>query len=93
MNIFSSLRTYAGKWVEKSKRAFSAEEKDAVESASVVESNYGLSACFIMKSGGMTFIPMSNDSTLGVGESIDLDKAELITLEKSGEPDIQRVRV
>ena len=92
-NIFASLRTYAGKWAEKASRAFSAEEKNAVASASVVESNYGLSACFIMKSGGMTFIPMSNDSTLGVGESIDLEKAELVTLEKSGEADIQRVRV
>lgn len=91
-NIFASLRTYAGKWAEKSKRLFSAEEKDAVASASVVESNYGLSACFIMKSGGMTFIPMSNDSTLGVGESINMETAELVTLEKSGEADIQRVR-
>jgi hypothetical protein len=90
-NIFASLRTYAGKWSEKSRRAFSAEEINAVASTSVVNSNYGLSVCFMMKSGGQTFIPLSSTSSKGVGESIDLNSASLITLEKQGEPDILRV--
>lgn len=90
-NIFASLRTYAGKWSEKSRRAFSAEEVNAVSSAVVVNSNYGLSVCFMMKSGGQTFIPLSSTSSKGVGESVDLNSASLITLGKSGETDILRV--
>ena len=90
-NIFASLRTYAGKWAEKSRRAFSAEEVDAVSNAVVVNSNYGLSVCFMMKSGGQTFIPLSNTSSKGVGEIVDLNAATLVTLEKQGEADIVRV--
>lgn len=92
MNIFSSLRVYAGKWVLKASRAFSQEEQDAVSSATVVDSQYGNSVCFMMKSGGQTFIPLDQSSCLGVGESVDLSKAELITLGKQGENDIFRVR-
>lgn len=90
-NIFASLRTYAGKWAEKSRRAFSAEEVDAVSNAVVVNSNYGLSVCFMMKSGGQTFIPLSSTSSKGVGETVDLSAATLVTLEKQGEADIVRV--
>jgi hypothetical protein len=90
-NIFASLRTYAGKWAEKSRRAFSAEEVAAVSNAVVVNSNYGLSVCFMMKSGGQTFIPLSTTSSKGVGETVDLNEATLVTLEKQGEADIVRV--
>lgn len=92
-NIFASLRTYAGKWAEKSRRAFSAEEVNAVSDAVVVNSNYGLSVCFMMKSGGQTFIPLSTNSTKGVGEVVDLNEASLVTLEKQGEADIVRVEI
>ena len=54
MNIFASLRIYAGKWSEKSARAFAPEEVSAVEKAEVVESNYGFSVCFFMAGGGQT---------------------------------------
>lgn len=93
MNIFSNLQVYAGKWAEKSRRNFSAEEINAVNSNVVVSSNYGLSVCFFMKSGGQTFIPLSNDATVGLGESVDLQKASLITLSKQGESDIIRVSI
>ena len=93
MNIFSSLRVYAGKWRLKSARAFTQEEQEAVSSATVVASQYGNSVCFMMKSGGQTFIPLDQSSSLGVGESVDLSKAELITLEKDGEADINRVKI
>ena len=92
MNIFSSLRVYAGKWVLKASRAFSQEEQNAVSSATVVASQYGNSVCFMMKSGGQTFIPLDQSSSLGVGESVDLSKAKLLTLGKQGENDIFRVK-
>ena len=92
MNIFSNLRVYA-KWVVKSSRVFNQEELDAISSATVVPSQYGSSVCFMMVSGGKTFLPMDQSSTIGVGETVDLSKAELLTLAKEGEADIYRVRV
>jgi len=93
MNIFSSLRIYAGNWQKKAERFFTQEEKDAVESCSVVSSQYGNSACFLMKGGGMAFIPMSNGSSLGVGDTVDLDRAKIITLARQGDNDIQRIEL
>lgn len=91
MSIFESLRLYAGKWSVKSSRNFTEEEVNAVSSATVVASEYGNSVCFNMKAGGMTFIPLSNASTKGIGESVDLKEAKLLTLEKQGKADIVRV--
>lgn len=91
MNIFSSLQVYAGKWAIKARRVFNQEELAAVEKAEVVTSQYGNSVCFFMKNGGQSYIPLSQDSTLTVGDAVDLSKAELLTLEKSGESDIYRV--
>ena len=91
MNIFSSLRVYAGKWAVKATRVFSQEEIDAVYTASVVDSQYGMSVCFFMKGGGQTFIPLSNTSSLNVGDTVDLAKAKLLTLGREGEADIFRV--
>ena len=76
MNIFSKLRPYAGKWQLKDSRKFSEEEIAAVERTEVVASQYGNSVCFFMVGGGMSFIPLSNQSHLGVGESIDRKKAK-----------------
>lgn len=92
MNIFSRLQVYTGKWNLKSSRSFEAEEIAAVSKAEVVASQYGNSVCFFMKAGGQTYIPLSTDSTLTVGDSVDLSKAELLTLGKDGESDINRVR-
>lgn len=84
---------YAGKWQVKESRAFLAEEKAAVVQAVVVPSQYGNSVQFTMQGGGLTYIPLSQNSTLGVGEIVDLDKAQLVTLCKSGEADIYRVEL
>lgn len=91
MSIFSNLREYASKWNVKAKRAFSEEEKAEVASATVVPSQFGSSVCFFMKAGGQKYIPLSNTSKAQVGQSINLDNAQLITLGKPGEEDIVRV--
>lgn len=93
MNIFASLKVYAGKWSEKEAREFSAEEIEAISMAIVVPSQYGNSVQFIRKGGGMSFIPLDQNSNVGIGEMIDLTKARLVTLEKEGEADIYRVRI
>lgn len=93
MNIFSALRIYAGKWSEKEVKAFEPDEIALVSKTEVVESQYGLSVCFFMKSGGQAYIPLDQNSPAAVGDAIDLSKAKLVTLQKQGEKDIYRVRV
>jgi len=91
MNIFQNLRVYAGKWAVKASRSFSQDEINAVDHASVVDSQYGMSVCFFMKGGGQTFIPLSTNSSLALGDDVDLTKASLLTLERPGDADIYRV--
>ena len=93
MNIFTSLRIYAGKWSEKEARAFAPEEIAAVDKAEVVESQYGFSVCFFMKVGGQSYIPLDQNSSASIGTLIDLTKAQLVTLQRPGEDDIYRVRI
>ena len=91
MGIFDSLRVYAGKWSVKGSRGFTADEIAAVDTAKVVDSQYGSSVCFFMKAGGQTYLPLSTESSLQVGDEVNLSEHRLITLEKSGEADILRV--
>ena len=91
MGIFDSLRIYAGKWSVKGSRNFTADEIAAVDSAKVVDSQYGSSVCFFMRAGGQTYLPLSTESSLQVGDEVNLSEHRLITLEKSGETDILRV--
>lgn len=93
MSIFSSLKIYADKWNVKEERAFSAEEIAEVESATVVESNFGFSVCFEMKQGGQRYIPVDIESNVGIGQVVDLSTAKLLTLCKRGEADIFRVKI
>lgn len=93
MNIFSALRVYAGKWNEKKVESFKAEEIALVDKAEVVESHYGLSVCFFMKAGGQSYIPLDQNSSAAIGDTIDLTKAQVVTLQKQGENDIYRVRI
>lgn len=92
MGIISSLNVYGqNSWQLKAENAFSAEDKAAVERAEVVPSQFGKSVCFHLKSGGMTFIPLSNQSNLGVGQPVNMETATVLTLGKQGEADIYRV--
>lgn len=93
MNIFNAIKVYAGKWQVKDSRAFSQEEIDAVAKASVVDSQYGLSVCFFLKSGGQSFIPLSSTSSLNVGDAVNLSTAKLLTLSREGDNDIMRVEI
>jgi hypothetical protein len=93
MNIFSALRVYAGKWKEKKVESFKAEEIALVDKAEVVESQYGLSVCFFMKAGGQSYIPLDQNSSAAIGDTVDLTKAKVVTLSKQGENDIFRVRI
>ena len=91
MNIFAGLQVYGGKWNVTSERNFDAEEIAAVKKAEVVASEYGNSVCFFMHGGGQTYIPLSNQSNLGVGDTVDLTKAKILTLHRDGNADITRI--
>lgn len=89
----SSPQKKPNKWHIKSTRDFTQEEIDAVSQAVVVSSQYGNSVQFTMVSGGVTYIPLSQDSDSVAGEIVDISKAKLLTLEKTGESDIYRVQI
>ena len=91
MNIFDSLNIYAGKWQVAGSRKFNAEEIAMVSSAVVVNSEYGKSVCFFLNTGGQTYIPLSNTSSKNVGDTINLEECNLLTLSKKGEADINRI--
>lgn len=95
MNIFSGLQVYGGSWnvVADKTRGLNAEELSLISRAEVVASEYGNSVCFFMKSGGQSYIPLSRDSQLGVGDSVDVTKVKLLTLHRDGSEDITRVSI
>ena len=91
MNIFDSLFVYATEWKVAGERDFTSEEISMVEKATVEDSMHGNSVCFFMKSGGRTYVPLSRDCDLPIGSQINLDTVKVLTLQKSGESDIQRI--
>ena len=78
-------------WTVTNSRSFGPEEIALVDRAEVVASQYGNSICFYMKSGGQTYIPLSKQSELTVGDELDIKTAKLITLSRPGNDDITRV--
>jgi len=95
MNIFASLKSYANSFkVVGEPRHFSQEEKDLVNNAKVVLSQYGLSVCFFMKDGCQKYIPLSRDSVASEGDAVDLSKAKILKLKKEGTDEtIDRVEI
>jgi hypothetical protein len=92
-NIFAGLKAYAVPWEVANVRLLNDTEKNLVERAEIVVSDYGYSCCFFMKNGTKTFIPMDKDySAKGVGELLDIDKIEIVKYVKEGESPINRVR-
>lgn len=82
----------SNKWRVKEERPFSAEEVNAVQNAVIVANQYGKSVCFYMKAGGQSYIPLTHDSEIGVGESVNVINLQLMTLARDGENDIMRVK-
>lgn len=85
------LNNNINEWIVKGLRSFNLEERLAVNRAEVVPSKYGNSICFYMTSGGQTYIPLDSNSTLSVGDELNMNTAKLITLCRKGNDDIVRV--
>lgn len=95
MNIFDEIQMYAGKWSVKNVRNFTSEEQSVVSKIEVVSSEFGKSACFFMVNGQRGYIPLDKDSELitPIGKSLSFNDIELITLERVGDADIQRIKI
>lgn len=93
MFIFNALKVYAGKWNPVAEDKFDEESIASVSKAEVVESQYGYSVCFHLKTGGSKYLPLDKNSSLSVGDIVDLRKATIITLHREGDKDIYRVKI
>lgn len=82
-----------GDWYIVDRRPFNEEEKQMVRSLIVLPSTYGNSVEFILINGKTKYIPLSQDSTIGVGDSFDVGKAQILTLRKQGRRDIWRIEI
>lgn len=88
----STTNASSNKWRVIEERPFTTEEIDAVQNAVVVANQYGKSVCFYMKAGGQSYIPLTHDSEIGVGESVNVINLQLLTLAREGDQDIMRVK-
>lgn len=93
MNIFSGKTVYQIGWELVNSRKFTQEEIEAVAGAEVVPSQYGKSVKFALKRGGCVYIPVSRDSAVSTGQTVDLQTAKILTLSKPGEDDIERIEI
>jgi len=90
-SFFSAKKRYGVGWTPVDIRQFDEDEKSEINKAVVVTSEYGLSCCFIMKSGELVYQPMSRDSQKTAGEELDINSIKIITLSKPGYDDIERI--
>lgn len=90
----ASTKHVSTEWIITSSRSFTEDEIMAVSSNRVVKSQYGLSVEFIMKKGGVTYIPLLRGNCKFLENiEVDLHEAKILTLSKEGEKDIYRIEV
>lgn len=97
-NIFDLVKLYASEWTEVNSRKFTPEECKAVQGCSVVASQYGKSVCFMFVNG-KRYIPLEPTADVAIGDTLAVDKLEIVALKYSGTnaaqkvTDILRIRV
>lgn len=91
MDFLSKLQVYASKWSVTSEDKLSKEDIKAIDEIEVVESEYGLSACFHLVNGGKSYMPLSRDTDASVGDTLDPKKVKVLTLSREGDDDIYKL--
>ena len=74
-------------WIEENIN-FVLNDISAVTRTEVVDSEQGYSVCFYMISGNQVIIPLAHDSSLGLGDSIDINKAKILITFHKGKDNI-----
>lgn len=91
MRIEEITREYGGGWEETSREEL---DPDGIKAIEITEKDFRqddgstrtrVSMCFTMDNGRQRFIPLSRDSELEVGDHVDPETVEVITLERDGE--------
>ena len=92
INLVAISKVY-GSWAVTGSQPLSKEDKEAISSATVVDSQFGKSVMFTLKAGGSIYQPLSNrrEDEVTAGQVLNLDDLKLITLSKQGEADIYRI--
>lgn len=87
MNIFSRHTLYPEGYKPVEQRPFDEEELSMIRSAKVVQSQWGLSVCFFMISGGRAYIPVSSEcqDNVDVDDLVDPKKVEILTLRRESD--------
>jgi hypothetical protein len=87
MSLFlNSGKEYGGSYTITKREKLAASDLANVASAAVVErGEFGPSICFTMKSGRSRYVPLGRDSKLGIGESVDPAKVEILALDRPGD--------
>lgn len=85
-SLFDLIKIYTISSYKVTNREFiSAQDKAQIISAEVVKSDYGLSAKLTLTHDRIAFIPLSRDSKLSIGDTIDLNKVVILTLTRDGD--------
>ena len=97
-SIFDLVKLYASEWTEVNHRKFTPDECKAVQGASVVPSQYGKSVCFLFVNG-KRYIPLEPTADVAVGDTLAVEKLEIVALKYTGTntnqkvTDILRIRI
>jgi hypothetical protein len=89
-SIFDLVKLYASEWTEVNSRKFTPEECKAVQGCSVVASQYGKSVCFMFVNG-KRYIPLEPTADVAIGDTLAVDKLEIVALKYSGTNTAQKV--
>lgn len=95
MSVLSNLRVYGhGKWQVKNVEKLSEEDVASIKSAEVCPSRFEgkASICLVLKSGGVSYLPVDQNCSCEIGQSVDPNSIEIVTLSAQGEPDAIRAR-
>lgn len=94
MAIISSLTQYKGKWNLVNSFPLDEQDKAAVKSAHVANSQYGLSVCFVLINGGYSYMPISNTGRQpNIDDKVELSSITVEQLHRDGDKDIFRARL
>ena len=94
MSIFSELK-WERPWRVVDKRNLTQEEKEFVESAEIVKSDFGMSVCFTLINGETSKVPLStiSYSNTHIGDIVNINSIKVITLHNDYDEEIHRIEL